>query len=1110
MRQAPDQVDARPELESSRQFLAGGGELGARLRAYDWASNALGLPEEWPRSLKTAVRIMLTSRQPIWIGWGRDLIYLYNDPYKSIIGGKHPWALGRPASEVWREIWSDIGPMLATAMRGDEGIYVEEQLLIMERSGYPEETYYTFSYSPIPDDDGGVGGIICANTDDTRRVIGERQVALLRDVAAAAADARSIEQVCERTVKALASDSRDLPFAMLYLTDQDDRTLSLAGACAIAPDHPGAPKQVRLDGTSTWPFDEVLRRHEPELLTEIAVCFGADFPSGAWDQPPVSAALIPIPARGETARGGVLVVGLNPFRLFDDDYRRFLNLTAGEIGAGIANAQAYEEERRRAEALAEIDRAKTAFFSNVSHEFRTPLTLMLGPLEDALNDTSGASLDPDQRERLSVVHRNSLRLLRLVNSLLDFSRIEAGRVQASFQPTDLAALTADLASNFASATDRAGLALRIACEPMPERVYVDQDMWEKIVLNLISNAFKFTFAGEIAVEMQRSADRSAAELIVRDTGTGIAREELPRLFERFHRIEGAKGRTYEGSGIGLALVNELVKQHGGAIAVASELGRGSSFTIRIPFGSAHLPREHVVTSAPEATSAGARAEAYVQEALRWLPQDGPVREATTTVDDFADGIAAAPGEGERILLADDSADMREYIRRLLIGKGYAVDAVDDGESALAAARRNRPELVLSDVMMPRLDGFGLLAALRANPDLKGLPVILLSARAGEEARIEGLAAGADDYISKPFSARELLARVRANLQLARIRKEAEDAQREHAARLEAVVSTVPTAVWFTYDPRAERVIGNAVATRLLRVAPGGNPSLSAPAHERPGYRALRGGREIDAADLPLQRAARGELVRNEEIDIRFDDGETVTLICEASPICDGAGAIQGAVCGAIDITERKRQQQHRELLLNELNHRVKNTLATVQSFAVQTLRSAATVAEGRKAFEARLIALSRAHDVLTRENWQGAGLHEVIGEALGAYMGERQSSRVRFAGPEIRLQPKTALAISMALHELATNAVKYGGLSNAAGRVLLEWDVAGTALRLRWAEIGGPPVAAPGKRGFGSRLIEQGLARDLGGEVHLGFESAGVVCTIVAPLDEIRERAVSL
>ena len=176
----------------SLSFVAGGGDMGERIRAFDWSGTPLGPLGGWPQSLRTAVRIMLTSRQPIWIGWGDELLYFYNDPYKSIIGGKHPWALARPAKEVWREIWPNIGPMLATAMGGDEGTYVEAQLLIMERSGYPEETYYTFSYSPIPDDQGRPGGIICANTDDTQRAIGERQFALLRELAAAGRQSRTL------------------------------------------------------------------------------------------------------------------------------------------------------------------------------------------------------------------------------------------------------------------------------------------------------------------------------------------------------------------------------------------------------------------------------------------------------------------------------------------------------------------------------------------------------------------------------------------------------------------------------------------------------------------------------------------------------------------------------------------------------------------------------------------------------------------------------------------------------------------------------------------------------------------------------------------------------
>jgi len=765
------EADLRPPPDTPLNFLAGGGEMGALIRAHDWTATPLGPPESWPQSLRTAVRIMLTSRQPIWIGWGPELTYLYNDPYQSIIGGKHPWALGRPASEVWSEIWSDIGPMLATALGGVEGTYVEEQLLIMERNGYPEETYYTFSYSPIPDDDGAPGGIICANTDDTQRVIGERQINLLRELAARTVNARSWREACRRSVETLADDPRDVTFALLYVTADEGDDLVLAASSGLVDGHPAAPETLPARQADAWPVWEALADHEPRLVEDLQAVFGARFPSGAWDRPATMAAALPVAPSGETGRAGVLLVGLNPYRLFDESYRGFLELAAGQIAAAIANADAYDEERRRVEALAELDRAKTAFFSNVSHEFRTPLTLMLGPLEDM---ASGSATVSEMQAQAAIALRNGGRLLRLVNSLLDFSRIEAGRVRAAYESTQLAGFTAEIASNFRSAIERAGLRLELDCPPLPDLAYVDREMWEKVVLNLISNAFKFTFEGRIRVSVASSADGRDAVVKVADTGIGIPAEEIPRLFERFHRVEGAQGRSFEGSGIGLALVQELVKLHGGVISAESAPGKGTTFTIVLPLGRAHLSSEHIRDTAEAAPAAGARAHEYVDEALRWLP-DSP---APAPLGDLpsADlgGLAAsaAAGRGKRVVLADDNADMRAYVCRLLESEGYEIGAAGDGEEALALAREVRPDLILSDVMMPRLDGFGLLRAVRGDPDLASTPVILLSARAGEEAKVEGLEAGADDYLIKPFAARELLARVNGNIQLAELRRAA--------------------------------------------------------------------------------------------------------------------------------------------------------------------------------------------------------------------------------------------------------------------------------------------------------------------------------------------------
>jgi signal transduction histidine kinase len=508
----------------------------------------------------------------------------------------------------------------------------------------------------------------------------------------------------------------------------------------------------------------------PVCLEDLAHQVGP-MPGGPWPASPSQALVLPLAQAGQDQLAGVLIAGVSPYRQLDEDYRGFFSLVATSVATAIADARTYEAERQRAEALAELDRAKTAFFSNISHEFRTPLALMLGPLEHML-DTGDGALTSTQREELDVVYRNGLRLLKLVNTLLDFSRLEAGRIEACYEPLDLAACTADLASVFRSAIERAGLRLEVDCPPLPEAVSVDRDMWEKIVFNLLSNALKFTFAGAIAVRLGWCGDH--VELMVRDTGTGIPSHELPHIFERFHRIRDARARTHEGTGIGLALVQELVHLHGGEVTVASEVGVGTTFTVTIPTGTAHLPIERMgVARRPTSTALGA--DTYVEEALRWLP-------AAPAHQSHREGQFAQASASPRILVADDNADMRAYVQRLL-SPSWQVEAVADGTQALAVASERLPDLVLADVMMPGLDGFALLRALRADPHTATIPVILLSARAGEESRVEGSEAGADDYLVKPFSARELLARVEAHLKLSRLRNEMQAAMRERDEHL---------------------------------------------------------------------------------------------------------------------------------------------------------------------------------------------------------------------------------------------------------------------------------------------------------------------------------------
>lgn len=779
-------------INDDLSWLAGGGEMGALIRSMDWSKTPLGPLGGWPQSLRTSVSLCLSSTFPILVCWGPDDIQIYNDAYRPICGNLHPQSMGAPFEEIWASAMPVVGDAFERAHQG-EGTYIRDQRMFLDRYGYLEEAFMTFSFSPIRDESGQVGGIFHPISEATSTVLNARRTQCLRDLNAAIADARAIGDIARDLEGQYQNMALDLPFVLLYQVDAGSGELLLRGGAGLEAHRDMAPAACALDD-SCWPFARTAQARSMQQVDGLRERFGG-LRQGPYENAPESAVVLPITVPGQQELYGFVVAGVSAARALDADYLNFYELLGAAVHTAVGNVVAYEKEQRRAEELAEIDRAKTAFFSNVSHEFRTPLTLILGPLDDALSDRA-APLPPAQRKRLELTHRNALRLLKLVNSLLDFSRIEAGRVQASYIPLDLARLTGDLASVFESAMEKGGLDYRIELHDLGQPVYVDRDMWEKIVFNLLSNAFKFTLQGRITLTMARH--HGMARLSVHDTGSGIPEAELPRVFERFHRIEGAPGRTYEGTGIGLALIQELVRLHGGAIEVHSVVGEGSCFTVDMPFGHAHLPMDRIVH--PEAGEAALTGDmrlgaAFVEEALRWLPDDAVPPASSVIVAPAAPNMPLQ-GTVPRILIADDNNDMRTYLASLLAPHAD-VSLCADGEAAYALLLRDPPDLLLSDVMMPKLDGFGLIARIRAEESLRHLPVILLSARAGEEARIEGLQAGADDYLVKPFPANELLARVRRQVTVGREHRLRQEALEMREAYFRSMVDLAPVMLWTT-------------------------------------------------------------------------------------------------------------------------------------------------------------------------------------------------------------------------------------------------------------------------------------------------------------------------
>lgn len=901
--------------DDATDIFRGGGEMGARMRELDWSATPMGCVATWSQSLKSVLGICLGSRFPIAVYWGARLSLLYNDAWSPILGSKHPWALGRDAREVWPEIWDQVGPLFEHVMTTGESTYSEDALLPMRRHGYTEECYFNFTFTPVRGSGGQVEGVFNAVVETTYRVVSERRNHVLRELGERLARSRSPDEACEAVGAVLGDAPHDVPFSALYVVDAERRAVRCV-CSGLEPDGPLAPPTLVVAPGAVWPLSEAESSGEIIVVERLAERFGASLPGGAWPEPADTAFVAPLCAAGKVL--GFLILGKNPRRAFDADYRQFVDRAASLIAAALANVRAYEEERRRAEALAELDRAKTTFFANVSHEFRTPLTLMIGPTEDALNSPEGVLAGEDLR----TVYRNELRLMRLVDTLLEFTRIEAGRMQATFEPVDLAAFTRELAGLFRSTVERAGLRYVVDCAPLGEPAYVDPEMWETIILNLLSNAFKFTFTGEIRVALRRT--ERGAELSVKGTGIGVDDKEISRIFERFHRVEGARGRSDEGSGIGLALVRDLVRLHGGEISATSRPGEGTTFTLVLPLGRAHLPAERIGTAGGHERKRAA-AEAYVAEARRWI------RDETS----LATRGPLAP-EGDRastILVVDDNADMRDYLTRVLSAR-YSVRAVANGEEALAAVRAERPDLIVTDVMMPGLDGFGLLAALRSETRTAAIPVIMLSARAGEEARVEGLEAGADDYLVKPFSARELVARVATHLHLARLRAAAESERR----RMYELFEQVPVAIVVYEGPNFRIAFQNKVARDLSQSRWIGR-TFADVVYDAPNSPAM----------ASLQRVfATGRAESNVEMPLTVvnDRGEPVQhyITTYRQALRDDSGAIVGVVGVGYDVTQevvlrRAAQQASRakDEFLAMLGHELRNPLSPILT-ALQLLR----------------------------------------------------------------------------------------------------------------------------------------------------------------------------
>jgi signal transduction histidine kinase/CheY-like chemotaxis protein len=732
--------------------LPDGGEMQRRRDDLDWSSTPLGPTEAWPSALRMAVETCLSSRFPMLVCWGPQLAMIYNDAYQPILGGtKHPGALGRPIKQVWAEVWGIVGPMLESVLSGGEPTWFEDQMLVIDRNGFLEECYFTYSFSPIRDDSGAVGGVLCVVSETTERVLGERRLATLTGLSTGLGGVEDVDAVRSVVATVLHRNGLDHPFAAVVMrpgpgTGPASEPVTVS---ADSLDLLDTPPQLRTDVAEL--AEEALRTGKLVRRNVAAApwVLGED----AYTSPVGALCAIPVWLPGQETPEAALVIGRSAHRPWDGSLEAYLNLCTIQLRSAFVALRTRELQQRRAEALAALDEAKSAFFTNISHELRTPLTLISGAAQQTLSDQD---VSDRQRSRLEIIDRNATRLTRMVDAMLDFDRMEAGRLSPILTELDVVEMTRGLAAAFLPAMERAGLHLDVDCEPQSRQALLDRDMYERIVLNLLMNAVKYTPVGRVSVRLR--GDDDGFTISVSDTGIGIPRVDLDRIFERFEQLpRRSQARSHEGAGIGLAMVKQLTEIMGGRVSARSQLGIGSQFEVSLPWQAPHRP-------GPSRSVTPRHVEAFLTEADGW-----EVADRREPAGSSGEGTDVAPkGTLPRVVVADDNADMRAYLRDLLSTR-YDVELAPDGEAALEAIRARRPDLVLADAMMPRLDGFELVRAIREDASLSDLPIVLLSARAEERDTTLGLESGADDYIVKPFSVEELKARLASNLERSRAR-----------------------------------------------------------------------------------------------------------------------------------------------------------------------------------------------------------------------------------------------------------------------------------------------------------------------------------------------------
>jgi PAS domain S-box-containing protein len=686
-------VDAPAAVNPTGWTTVRGGEMVERLKSFNWASTSLGPYDTWPQSLRLAVGVCMNSRFPMFVWWGRELINIYNDAYVPILGKRHPAAFGLPAQPTWHEIWSVVGPQADAVMQRGEATWNERVLLVMERHGYTEDTWFTWSYSPILDETGKVGGLFCACVEDTGWVLAERS----RDrIAKELAEARTRLEAT-LTAAEIGTWTWDVASNAVVADENLARLFGISSADAaggsielyVAKIHPDDRERVRQQIATTIRESETYRQ-EYRIMTSSG--------DVRWL---IARGRVERDEQGAATRLPGVVLDITERKRAEETLERFAIERERLLAA---------EQAARAEAEA-ANRAKDKFLAVLSHELRTPLSPVVMTIHAIEAD---AELPEKYRNDLAMVRRNIDLEVTLIDDLLDLSRVTSGKLRLQLQPVHVHDVLRYTIHN--SQSEAADKRLRLVEDFRADNDLISADpaRLQQIFWNLVRNAVKFTPAGG---EIRVSTSSSGGDLLidVHDSGIGIDPVVLPRIFDAFEQGEMPSARQFGGLGLGLAIAKAVVEMHGGAITAESAgRDRGATFTVR----------------------------------FRTLQEHRPATEGA--------GPSPARGEnlatGTRILLVEDHPDTASMLSRLLRAAGFQVQTANSVAAALTTVSAEPFDIVVSDIGLPDATGYDLMRQLR---DRHGLRGIALSGYGMEEDMRRSKEAGFVDHVVKPVNVAQL-------------------------------------------------------------------------------------------------------------------------------------------------------------------------------------------------------------------------------------------------------------------------------------------------------------------------------------------------------------------